>query len=411
MINKISSTRLESYKNSMIIRFYLFSALRTALFHIPILVIYFMNVLGSSLQIGILISLKTISSLIFEIPTGIIADRVSRKLSVIIGLLLNACSLIIFVIQRDFIWFGIAQVMFGIAETFYSGADSALLYDNLKDMDSEELYEKLCRNLSLFGSIALFISFITGSYFYSMSKTIPFILSAAAIGVALVIFISIFEHPYKKEKSDKINLLPKALYKQPMSIWSFIVFSNIIGSIFYATYLFFIPILLKESGIVEKNFGIIMSIGVITYGIGSKYSTVIKKREQFIKIGVSLIATITFIIAAIFKSSLSVVCLLIVMRLLWGAYTVIYDIELNSRILDSSVRASMISIGSAIEGGVTSIITILFGFLISYLNTSYLLALIGGMFIIASVGFLLAMKRFPSNYNKNFKEEQICVKN
>lgn len=397
MMNKINSTQLESYKNSMLIRFYLFSALRTALFHIPILVIYFMNILGSSLQIGILISLKTISSLIFEIPTGIVADRVSRKLSVIIGLLLNACSLIIFVVQKDFMWFGIAQVMFGIAETFYSGADSALLYDNLKEMDSEESYENASRNISLFGSIALFISFITGSYFYSISNTIPFILSAIAIGCALFIFIPISEHSYKKENSDKISLLSKHLYRQPMSIWSLITFSNIIGSIFYATYLFLIPILLKESGIVEKSFGIIMSVGVITFGFGAKCSVVIKKREQFMKIGVPIIASILFVIVAIFNSSLGIVCLLVIMRLLWGTYDIIYNIELNSRIVDSSVRASMISIGSAIEGGATSLIIMLFGFLTSQLSTSYLLFLIGGMFIIASIGFILTMEKFSGS--------------
>lgn len=182
-----------------------------------------------------------------------------------------------------------------------------------------------------------------------------------------------------------------------MSIWSLITFSNIIGSIFYATYLFLIPILLKESGIVEKSFGIIMSVGVITFGFGAKCSVVIKKREQFMKIGVPIIASILFVIVAIFNSSLGIVCLLVIMRLLWGTYDIIYNIELNSRIVDSSVRASMISIGSAIEGGATSLIIMLFGFLTSQLSTSYLLFLIGGMFIIASIGFILTMEKFSGS--------------
>ena len=192
----IKAIQLKTNSNAMLRRYYIGSALRTALFYIPILVIYFQHTINKPIQVGILISLKTISTLIFEIPTGIVADYFSRKASVIIGFFLNILSIVIFIVMKDFMWFALAQVLFGVAETFYSGADTALIYDNLKAVNTEGYYEKVVQNVSLISSIALFISFITGSYFYSMNKIIPFVCSFVAILIALLIFITIPEYPY-----------------------------------------------------------------------------------------------------------------------------------------------------------------------------------------------------------------------
>ena len=71
------------------------------------------------------------TAFVFEVPTGIVADIYSRRLSVIIGTFLFGIG---FIIEASFPIFGviiIAQVIWGIAWTFISGAHSAWITDEV----------------------------------------------------------------------------------------------------------------------------------------------------------------------------------------------------------------------------------------------------------------------------------------
>lgn len=95
--------------------------------------------------------LETISFL-FEIPTGIVADVYSRKLSVMIGLLLIGLG---FTVEGLFPHFGailIAQVIWGIGFTFVSGAREAWIADEVGEDNAGKAYSKGSQ-MSLTGSL------------------------------------------------------------------------------------------------------------------------------------------------------------------------------------------------------------------------------------------------------------------
>ena len=95
--------------------------------------------------------LETVSFL-FEIPTGIVADVYSRKLSVIIGLFLIGLG---FAVEGIFPFFGavlIAQVIWGIGYTFVSGAREAWIADELGEEKAGKAYSKGSQ-MSLIGSL------------------------------------------------------------------------------------------------------------------------------------------------------------------------------------------------------------------------------------------------------------------
>ena len=175
-----------------------------------------------------------------------------------------------------------------------------------------------------------------------------------------------------------------------------------IGATLYAIYLYLIPILLKAYGVSENYYGIILAVGVLMFGIGGKYSSIIKQKDWFIKKGICLGSSIIFVIAALCNFAISAILLLIVIRLLWGCFDVIYSVELNSKITDSTTRASIISISSAIEGGSASIITILLGVLIENMSISSVLLFMAGIFIVLSITFSFFTQ---SNYRKGVEYE------
>src|SRR5262245_53177828 len=68
---------------------------------------------------------------LFELPTGIIADLYSRRLSVILGIVLTGAGFLIETLIPTFTMVLLAQVVWGIGFTFYSGAEAAWITDEI----------------------------------------------------------------------------------------------------------------------------------------------------------------------------------------------------------------------------------------------------------------------------------------
>lgn len=108
----------------------------------PILVPFMLFKGLSYSQIMLLQSISAISVFLFEVPTGAIADKFSRKLSLAISGILCGIGLLIYIIFKSFYIFAIAEIVFGMGMTFSSGADSAILYESLVKLDRKKEYQK-----------------------------------------------------------------------------------------------------------------------------------------------------------------------------------------------------------------------------------------------------------------------------
>jgi MFS transporter, DHA3 family, tetracycline resistance protein len=85
----------------------------------------------SPLQLATVEAALILSRLIFEIPTGVIADVYSRRLSIIIGFALIGLGQIVEGLFPYFIPILMAQVLWGLGYTFTSGATQAWLSDEI----------------------------------------------------------------------------------------------------------------------------------------------------------------------------------------------------------------------------------------------------------------------------------------
>jgi len=78
------------------------------------------------------------TALVFEIPTGVVADVVSRRTSVVIGTLLTGVGFCLYAVPA----FGVilaAQVVWGLGATFVSGAAVAWMVDEVGEDDAGPL--------------------------------------------------------------------------------------------------------------------------------------------------------------------------------------------------------------------------------------------------------------------------------
>lgn len=89
----------------------------------------------SATEVFAVYAFMTLGTVVFEIPTGAVADVRGRRLSYLIGAFsLSAVTLGYWGLWRTgagFIWFAFATLLFGVAYTFFSGATEAWLVDAL----------------------------------------------------------------------------------------------------------------------------------------------------------------------------------------------------------------------------------------------------------------------------------------
>jgi MFS transporter, DHA3 family, tetracycline resistance protein len=81
------------------------------------------------LQLVLLGTVSEIAIFLFEVPTGVIADTYSRRLSIIIGLLLAGASIVVIGLVELYWLILVAAMARGIAGTFLSGAWEAWITD------------------------------------------------------------------------------------------------------------------------------------------------------------------------------------------------------------------------------------------------------------------------------------------
>ncbi|EZP76683.1 hypothetical protein H839_08803 [Parageobacillus genomosp. 1] len=69
--------------------------------------------------------------LLFEVPTGMVADLYGRKRTLLIGSMLSLFYALLMMVGGHFFVFTLAFALAGLAGTFHSGAHNALLCDTL----------------------------------------------------------------------------------------------------------------------------------------------------------------------------------------------------------------------------------------------------------------------------------------
>ncbi len=92
------------------------------------------------LQLVLMGTILEVSYLLFEVPTGIVADAVSRKWSIVLGFVGIGIAFVLLGLADSFVVAASSQVLFGVSGTFISGADVAWLTDEVGEEAARPLY-------------------------------------------------------------------------------------------------------------------------------------------------------------------------------------------------------------------------------------------------------------------------------
>lgn len=158
--------------------------------YMPIAILYFAKETGSFALGMTIFAIVMISSAIFEVPTGILSDYVGRKKTIILGSIAGIFGVFFYALGGSFWIFALGSVFEGLARSFYSGNNDAMLHDSLKQDGQEEEYAHILGRTSSYFQAGLGVSALLGSliaYFFPLR----FVFWSGVIPRALCIVMSL----------------------------------------------------------------------------------------------------------------------------------------------------------------------------------------------------------------------------
>lgn len=161
-------------------------------FYNPILLIYFAQVTGSYASASIITGASILSSAFFEVPTGVISDRIGRRFTILNGAILSMLAVFLYAVGESFNILLIGAIIEGIALSFYSGNNTAFIYENIDSENKKsELHNYLSKVYSKYhyaAAVAAVIGgFLAADY---LSLAIWFSLIPLTVCVALALLMT-----------------------------------------------------------------------------------------------------------------------------------------------------------------------------------------------------------------------------
>src|SRR5258708_60308 len=162
--------------------------------------VYRVQVVGMTpLQLVLVGTVLEITCFTFEVPTGVVADTYSRRLSVVLGFILIGAGYALEGLVPSFIISLLAQVIAGIGYTFISGATEAWITDEI----GQEKAGKAFLRSSQFGSFAGIVATLIGIGLASIRINLPIVLgSSALIGLGIFLALTMTEHGFTPAPRD-----------------------------------------------------------------------------------------------------------------------------------------------------------------------------------------------------------------
>ena len=150
----------------------------------------------------------TLGMVIFEIPTGIVADTVGRRASFLLGtLVLSAATLaywLMWLWSAPFWGWALVSIGLGLGFTFFSGAVEAWLVDALQASGYKGDLEPVFSKGMIVGGIAMLAGSVLGGIVAQLTNLgVPFLLRAGILAIMFVVaFIAMRDIGFTPDKSE-----------------------------------------------------------------------------------------------------------------------------------------------------------------------------------------------------------------
>jgi MFS family permease len=258
-------------------------------------------------------TIAAIANIILELPTGIFADLIGRKTTMILSRVFTLIAFIIFGFSGNFWMFVLAQLFITLGESFKSGTDVAYIYDYLKQK-SKLTYTEVKGKQKFWARVGESIAAAIGGFI--AAKAVYSLFGLSISGYNMVFFVAafpaflhlllIFTYDKIDEKRHSGELLKESVLHIKASLLDVKHNPEMIKLIINITIFItvvagaakFLQPYMQDARIPIEWFGIIYSVFLIITAVAVRYSYIFERwysKPKLINV-ITLIAIIPLLI-------------------------------------------------------------------------------------------------------------------
>lgn len=386
-----------------ITKFGFYGLLKNLKFFEPYLLLYLIFADISFTEIGILYAIREAIIYIFEIPSGVFADRYGKKNELVLSFIFYIVSFIMFYFANSFILFIIPMVLFGFGEAFRSGTHKAMIMEYLDHNHLETSKRKMYGLTRSYSNIGSAISSLFGIVLILYLPNLSLLFLIAIIPYVLDLLLILTYPNYLNQKVDttftwrgflKENVNSVRYAFQTKKLTGYLLDSASFGAVF-KTLKDYIQPLIYGAGIVYlllENQTLDVNVKVyigLTYAIAQIISVFVTKYAYLIRSVLPtnvilqlawLLTAVMSIVVGIYYQQIVVIVIAFIMFYISLNIRKPYMVQKIGDNTENQKRASVLSI----ESQLTSIMIIVFAPIVGFLSDNFG---IGTMFVV--VGCLM----------------------
>lgn len=316
-------------------------------------------------------AIYTLGLVLFEIPTGMVADTYGRRTSYLLGAVVQLIGNLLYFwmwhTKGPFWGWGAASLLLGFGYTFFSGALEAWLVDALKDAGYEGDLDPIFAKNQIVTGAAMLVGTIAGGFIAQVAALgTPYLvrsgLQLVSFGVAFVLMKDVGFSPERSPGLVKqVKALGAAGWKYGLKNrpvrWVMLAAPFYVGTGMYGFYAAQ-PYLLDLFGD-QKAIGIagIAAAGIaatqVIGGFAVPYIRRIFGRRTHVLLACAALTTITLLLMGLIQNFAVVVTLLVLWAIAFAANAPVRQAYING-LIPSRERATVLSFDSMVDstGGV-----------------------------------------------------------
>mgnify|MGYP000913374460 FL=1 len=219
-------------------KFGMYGFLKNLKFFEPFLILFLLEKGLMFWQIGVVYSVREITRNIFEIPSGVVADALGRRRTLVMSFIVYCISFVILFFSKSYAIILVGMGVFAFADAFRTGNNKAMIYDYLDIKgwrDQRIRYYGFTRSWSQTGSaVSSLIAAIIVILFHNyttifLASVVPYLLNAVLIysypqfleGEIRKMHTDDIWKAFRKASKDMITVLRNPLCWKAININSF----------------------------------------------------------------------------------------------------------------------------------------------------------------------------------------------
>lgn len=341
----------------------------------------------SLVQIGFAETIFHITSLIFEIPSGILADVYGRKNMLLVSQIMALAGNIIMALSGGIEMVCLSMIFVALSFNFASGSGDALAYDSLKSVKQEAKYERYASNQTIIYRIGNGISTLCAGLALFMGYRLAYLLSAVSHLITLLLTCKLTEirivstkkehsEITKRKSKEKMHVLSKILkncghrftesilfLKQNLKAAKLMFANSLVGTMDILL-LFFLQAKLPEAGISKWTLGIALFVMELGGILGAK---LILKAKKIRYRKIFMICT-CIVLSGIYLEHTGVIILMVLGGILSAMADDALQIRTDAKLQEmfsSENRATLLSMSSFTFSVIMIVLSPLAGFFFS----------------------------------------------